>query len=164
MPEPLPVSIDLQAKEVAREVALRRSVYAKRVRAGKMEPQEARDRLDTMEAVGRTLAVLRAAEPAVLSLLSALGYASADSLMEVLQGEGAPSGADGGGAGDGQSRDEPVSYPALLIERLEMIGTADLDTLRRWWREAQDWPQVEGERLAREIEAEAALRPDRAAA
>ena len=74
MPEPTPVPIDAQVACVDREVALRKSVYAKRVEAGKMAPEQARRELASMEAVGRTLRAVKAAQPLAEGLLAALGY------------------------------------------------------------------------------------------
>lgn len=69
-----PVPLDVQAACVAREVALRRSVYPERVGARTMSAEEARHEVAAMEAVGRTLEALRAAEPLALAVLAALGY------------------------------------------------------------------------------------------
>ena len=74
MSDPVPVPIDAQVACVDREAALRKNVYAKRVKAGKMTAEEARAELDAMLAVGRTLRAVRASQPLAEGLLAALGY------------------------------------------------------------------------------------------
>lgn len=69
-----PVPIADQIAAVAREVALRKNVYRKRVEAGTMTPEEARRELDAMLAVGRTLQAVKDAEAAAAGLLVAIGY------------------------------------------------------------------------------------------
>ena len=58
------MSYDLEAqkKEVARELAMRKNVYAKWVRGKRMTQEEADRRIDTMQAVYESLARLEGLE------------------------------------------------------------------------------------------------------
>jgi hypothetical protein len=47
----MPFSIAQKRKEIERELQMRRIVYRKQVRDGRMSPQEARDRIAIMEAI-----------------------------------------------------------------------------------------------------------------
>lgn len=61
-PAPVPaVPLDRQIACVKRELALRRTVYAKRVQEGKMSAEEARAEYDAMSAVLGTLGLVEAA-------------------------------------------------------------------------------------------------------
>ena len=150
MPDPS-IPIEDQIRAVAREVALRKSVYAKRVEAGKMKADEARAELDAMKAVGRTLVAVRDAEPLAVALLAAIGYDTDPA--------GEPPAA-------GPSTEPPADPPAsdavsdgLCAKRLELVDSADAGTLNRWFEQARDaWPEPQRTRLMEAIRAEAARR------
>ena len=116
MSDPVPVPIDAQVACVDREAALRKNVYAKRVKAGKMTAEEARAELDAMLAVGRTLRAVRASQPLAEGLLAALGYDFGDAAAP----DDPPDGAGG--------------HPEALARfeaRARDLGRADGDGLRQ---------------------------------
>jgi hypothetical protein len=49
------IGIDAQVNEVKREIAMRKSVYARRVEAGKMSRGDAAQKIETMQAVVASL-------------------------------------------------------------------------------------------------------------
>lgn len=57
------VTIDVQLKCVAREIALRRNVYRRRIEQGAMKPEEAQREITAMEAVYQSLLLLQAPRP-----------------------------------------------------------------------------------------------------
>ena len=56
-----PITLTQMIKCVEREIALRKSVYAKRVQAKEMKPEDARHELDCMVAILEALTKLRGA-------------------------------------------------------------------------------------------------------
>lgn len=58
-----PVSIDLQQKCVAREIAMRKNVYRRRVAQDAMKQEDADREIATMEAVYQSLQLLKAPRP-----------------------------------------------------------------------------------------------------
>ena len=148
MPETPPVPIEDQIRAVDRELALRRNVYAKRVKAEKMKPEEARAELDAMTAVGATLRAVAQAEPLAVALLAAVGYDLVDP-----QPAGTADGGDGPPASDAVSAE-------LCASRLDLADSADLATLRQWYAQARDaWPEPQRTRMMEACQAAAEGQP-----
>lgn len=74
---PPKISIAGQIAEVTRELALRRNVYAERVRAGKMRQAEADLCMERMQAVLATLMFCQANEADIRAFIAAKGKAAA---------------------------------------------------------------------------------------
>ncbi len=79
-----PLPIERQIKCIERELAMRRSVYAKRVGDGKMTAEAAREEFDAMRSVHRTLVILRARCGDLTTALNTVGliYDAAEEILE----------------------------------------------------------------------------------
>ena len=122
--KPAPVPIEDQVACVAREVALRKNVYRKRVEAGQMDPEEARAELARMEAVGRTLLAVKEAEPLALGLLGAIGFdVVGGTTDDAAAGEEAPAD-DRAGAGLLEAFEEQARSVDLRGDGLRQLLTA----------------------------------------
>lgn len=124
MPDPLgPVPIGDQIAAVAREVALRRDVYRKRVEAGGMTPEQARAELDAMRAVHRTLGALSAFDRSLTPVLSAMGYDVSDEDGE--SGVGPPA-----GTASAEGRAVPEPPPSDGLGGSEPVGPGQIGELQ----------------------------------
>jgi hypothetical protein len=83
------ITLDLQLKCVAREIAMRKNVYRRRVSQGAMKQEEADRELTSMEAVYESLKLLQRPDAGLQGTLPLLLYfgseADRDEFMEMMK-------------------------------------------------------------------------------